>query len=106
MIYRDKVNIITKKKVDDGMGGFTENNVTVCTILCKIAPVNISEREVLKSLNPWSSVKFYTKNEIPIDEDKEFYLEYNNKMYRKVEIIDYGKCIKIVGERYYLWILT
>ena len=102
MIYEEEVKIITKKKISDGMGGFTEKNSEVCTILCIVAPFNVTERNVLSALNPWTSVKFYTEDEIPLDEDEEFYLEYKNKVYRKVSIIDYDKCIKIVGERYHL----
>lgn len=102
MIYDEEVKIITKEKISDGMGGFTEKNREVGTIYCIVAPFNISERNVLNALNPWTSIKFYTEDEIPLDEDAEFYLEYKNKVYRKVSIIDYDKCIKIVGERYHL----
>ena len=102
MIYKDKVKIIVKEKTSDGMGGYTEKDKIVDTILCKVAPYKVIERDVLKALNPWTSVNFYTQDNIPFNEDDEFFLEYNNKNYRKVAIIDYGKCIKIIGERYSL----
>lgn len=102
MIYQDKVKIITKQRVSDGMGGYTETNEHICTISCKAAPYTIIERDVLKALNPWTSINFYTQDKLPFDEDEMFFLEYNGKIYRKVGIIDYGKCIKIVGERYSL----
>ena len=102
MIFEDAVNIITKKRVEDGMGGFTEEKVVIGAIYCQVAPLSVSERQVLKALNPWSSIKLYTEDELPIDVDEEFFFEYNNKVYRKVETVDYTKCIKIIGERYYL----
>jgi hypothetical protein len=33
-----------------------------------------------------------------------FFLEYKGKTYRKTAIVDYGKCIKIVWERYNLYV--
>lgn len=102
MIYENKVEIITKQRIEDGMGGYTEHDKVVCTINCKVAPYNVSERDVLKALNPWTSINFYTEDTIPLKEDDEFFLQYNNKVYRKVGIIDYGKCIKITGDRYSL----
>lgn len=102
MIYKDKVKIIIKKKTSDGMGGYKEKDQVVDTILCKVAPYKVIERDVLKALNPWTSVNFYTQAHIDFDEDDMFFLEYNGKLYRRVAIINYGKCIKIVGERYSL----
>ena len=104
MVFKDKVSIITESKVSDGMGGYTVDKDTVCTIKCKVAPYNVTEHDVLHIAKPWSSVNFYTKDDIIEtigDEDAEFFLEYNGKTYKKVLIIDYGKCIKIVGERYH-----
>lgn len=102
MIYEDEVKIITKKRISDGIGGYTEKDIEVCTIDCIVAPYKVIDRDVLKALNPWTSVNFYTEDEIPLDEDEMFFLEYKNKLYRKVTIIDYDKCIKIIGERYNL----
>lgn len=108
MIYEDKVDVIIKQRVSDGMGGYTEENVHACTIYCKVAPYKVSERDVANALNPWSSISFYTEDTItntdgePLDEDDEFFLEYKGKMYRKTATVDYSKCIKIVGERYHL----
>lgn len=102
MIYQDKVKIIVRQKVSDGMGGYTEKDNIICTISCKVAPYKVIERDVLKALNPWTSLNFYTQDDIPLEEDEMFFLEYNGKIYRKAGIIDYGKCIKIVGERYNL----
>lgn len=102
MIYQDKVKIIVKERKPDDMGGYTEMNTVLCTINCKVTPYNVIDRDVLKALNPWTSINLYTQDTLPLDEDEEFFIEYNNKLYRKVGIIDYGKCIKIVGERYSL----
>ena len=105
MVFKDKVSIITESTVSDGMGGYTVDKDTVCTIKCKVAPYNVTEHDVLHIAKPWSSVNFYTKDDIIEtigDEDAEFFLEYNGKTYKKVLIIDYGKCIKIVGERYHI----
>ena len=100
MIYEEEVKIITKKKISDGMGGFTEKNSEVGTIYCIVAPFNVSERNILNALNPWTSIKFYTEDEIPLDEDAEFYLV--RKTDKTGSELDYDKCIKIVGERYHL----
>ena len=103
MIYQDKVNIIIKKREGDGMGGYTEKDEVIYTISCKVAPYTVIDRDVLKALNPWTSLNFYTQDNIPLEEDEMFFLEYKGKTYRKVGIVDYGKCIKIVGERYNLY---
>lgn len=102
MIYQDKVEIIIKGRKPDDMGGYTETNIVLCTINCKVTPYNVIDRDVLKALNPWTSINLYTQDTLPLEEDEEFFIKYNNKLYRKVGIIDYGKCIKIVGERYNL----
>lgn len=106
MVFRDKVSIITERRISDGMGGFTAKKHTVCTIKCKVAPYEVTAHDIIHVPNPWSSVNFYTKDDVIQsvgDEDAEFFLEYNGKVYKKVLIIDYGKCIKIVGERYHAW---
>ena len=104
MIYQDKVKIIIKEKKKDGYGGYTEKDKVICTISCKVAPYTVIDRDVLKALNPWTSLNFYTQDTIPLDEDDMFFLEYKGKTYRKAAIVDYGKCIKVVGERYNLYV--
>ena len=104
MIYEDPVMVIVKEKKSDGLGGYTTSEREVGNIYCKVAPYLAEERDVVGTLNPWASVSFYTEDELPeeAEEDEEFFLRYNGKLYRKKALINYGKCIKIIGDRYHL----
>lgn len=100
MVYGDEVKILVERKVYDDMGGYTTKLETESTIMCKVAPYSISEKVVLNVPNPWSSVKFFTQDDVGLEEDAQFFLEHNNKIYKRVLIIDYGKCTMIIGERH------
>lgn len=100
MDYRDNARIILiGEPIDDGCGGFIEQESEMIDIKCKVAPYTVKTvdskgREVSYSLN-----KLFTKEKIVDDLDEEFKILYKNKMYSKVSIADYGKCYMVVMER-------
>lgn len=100
MEFNISANVIVENKVSDGMGGYTTERVVVGVIKVKTAPYRVAYGEMIAIPNPISSVKFFSNSKLPISEEEIFYLEYNNKIYKKVAYIDYGKCFMIIGELY------
>lgn len=99
MQFKDKASIIFIDQVSDGYGGFADLEKEVCEIKVTVAPYRVEVGQLFTIPNPNASVKFFTNSELPFDEDDMFYVDFNGKRYKKVSIIDYGKCTMIIGER-------
>ena len=99
MDYRDKADIIVEERTPDGMGGFNTERVVAGTIKVKVAPYRVANGEMITIPNPIASVKFFTNSKLPVDDEELFFIRYENKLYKKVALTDYGKCIVIIGER-------
>lgn len=100
MDYRDKAEIIIETRVPDGVGGFVTTRNSAGIIKVKIAPYRVANGEMITIPNPIASVKFFTNNKLPVDNEELFFLRYDNKLYKKVALTNYGKCTLIIGERY------
>lgn len=100
MDYRDKAEIIIENRVPDGVGGFVTTRNSAGIIKVKIAPYRVANGEMITIPNPIASVKFFTNNKLPVDNEELFFLKHNGKLYKKVALTDYGKCTLIIGERY------
>ena len=100
MDYRDKADIIVEERTPDGMGGFNTERVVAGTIKVKVAPYRVANGEMITIPNPIASVKFFTNSKLPVDDEELFFIRYEGKIYKKVALTDYGKCILIIGERY------
>ena len=100
MDYRDKADIIVEERTPDGMGGFVTERVVAGTIKVKVAPYRVANGEMITIPNPIASVKFFTNSKLPVDDEELFFIRYEGKIYKKVALTDYGKCILIIGERY------
>ena len=100
MNYRDKAEIIIENRVPDGVGGFVTTRDSAGIIKAKIAPYRVANGEMITIPNPIASVKFFTNNKLPVDNEELFFLKHNGKLYKKVALTDYGKCTLIIGERY------
>ena len=100
MDYKDKVVIIKEQKTADNCGGFVTEMVEIGNIRVKIAPYRVANGELVAIPNPIASVKFFTNNKLPVDNEELFFLKHNGKLYKKVALTDYGKCTLIIGERY------
>lgn len=99
MQFIDNASIIFIEQIEDGIGGYTDIEREECEIKVKVAPYRVEVGQICTIPNPNSSVKFFTNTVLPFDEDAMFYIDYNGKRYKKVSIINYGKCIMIIGER-------
>lgn len=97
MQFKDDAVITIEEKVSDGFGGYEIIRTELKHIKVKTAPYKVEVGEICTVPNPGATVKFFTKD--AIDEDLFFYITYKGKTYKKVSIIDYGKCIMIAGER-------
>ena len=100
MDYRDKAEIIIENRVPDGVGGFVTTKNSAGIIKVKIAPYRVANGEMITIPNPIASVKFFTNNKLPVDDEELFFIKYDNKLYKKVALTNYGKCTLIIGERY------
>lgn len=99
MQFKDNASIIFIEQIADGYGGFTNLERVVCEIKVTVAPYSVEVGKICTIPNPNASVKFFTNSVLPFDEDSLFYIDYKGKRYKKVSIIDYGKCSMIIGER-------
>ena len=99
MDYKDKVAIIKEQRFTDNYGGFVTEMVEIGNIRVKIAPYKVANGELVTIPNPIASVKFFTNSKLPVSEYEMFYIKYKDRLYKKVALTDYGKCILIIGER-------
>ena len=99
MDYKDKVVIIKEQKTADNYGGFVTEMVEIGNIRVKIAPYRVANGELVAIPNPIASVKFFTNSKLPVSEDEMFYIRYKDRLYKKVAVTDYGKCMLIIGVR-------
>ena len=97
MQFKDDAVITYEEKVRDGYGGYEITETGHFHIKVKAAPYKVEVGEICTIPNPDATVKFFTKD--VIDEDSFFYITYKGKKYKKVSIINYGKCTMIAGER-------
>ena len=97
MQFKDDAVITYEEKVSDGYGGYEITETELKHIKVKAAPYKVEVGEICTIPNPDATVKFFTKD--VIDEDLFFYIIYKGKKYKKVSIINYGKCTMIAGER-------
>jgi hypothetical protein len=97
MQFKDDAVITVEEKERDEYGGYVITEKEFLHIKVKTAPYKVEVGEICTVPNPDATVKFFTK--AIIDEDIFFYIIYKEKKYKKVSIIDYGKCRMIVGER-------
>ena len=100
MDYRDKAAIIVETRVPDGAGGFVTTRNSAGIIKVKIAPYRVANGEMITIPNPIASVKFFTNNKLPVDNEELFFLKHNGKFCKKVALTDDGRCTLIIGERY------
>lgn len=99
MNFNEMITIITEEKVADGCGGYISEETVVGTLKCRVAPYRVQIGDIIQIPNPTSSVKFFTNNTLPFDEDTPFLIIYKGKRYKKIVIADYGKVTMIIGER-------
>ena len=100
MEFNISANVLIDQKQPDGYGGYTSQRIIAGVIKVKVAPYRVAMGEMIAIPNPISSVKFFTNSKLPVSEEQIFFIEYNNKIYKKVAFIDYGKCSMIIGELY------
>lgn len=100
MDYRDRANIITVSERDDGMGGLERVEYTTATIKCKVAPYTVKTINSAGLPLTYSRNKLFTKDKSFIDDIySDYFIEYKNIKYKKISVMDAGKCLIIEMER-------
>mgnify|MGYP006956065670 FL=1 len=100
MDYRDRANIITVSERDDGMGGLERVEYTTATIKCKVAPYTVKTINSAGLPLTYSRNKLFTKDKSFIDDIySDYFIEYNNIKYKKLSVMDAGKCLIVEMER-------
>lgn len=100
MDYRDRANIITVSERDDGMGGLERVEYTTATIKCKVAPYTVKTINSAGLPLTYSRNKLFTKDKSFIDDIySDYFIEYKNIKYKKLSVMDAGKCLIIEMER-------
>lgn len=100
MDYRDRANIITVSERDDGMGGLERVEYTTATIKCKVTPYTVKTINSAGLPLTYSRNKLFTKDKSFIDDIySDYFIEYKNIKYKKLSVMDAGKCLIVEMER-------
>ena len=100
MHYNEIAKIIAVTEEPDGMGGYTEVREEVATIKCKVAPYTVRDVSSAGIPSVHSKNKLFTQNKDFIDDIYSDYLiEYKGVTYRRLTVMDAGKCLIIEIER-------
>ncbi len=99
MNYNESATIYTVSEHNDGFGGYDQEKVFVATIQCKVAPYTVRTIDSAGLLITKSRNKLFTQDKSFIDNIYSDYLiEYKGITYRKLSIMDAGKCLIIEME--------
>ena len=100
MHYNELAEIYTVSEVDDSMGGYTEERTLVATIKCKVAPYTVRDVASAGIPSVHSKNKLFTQNKNFIDDIYSDYLiVHKGVTYRRLTVMDAGKCLIIEIER-------
>ena len=100
MHYNELAEIYTVSEVNDGMGGYTEERTLVATIKCKVAPYTVRDVASAGIPSVHSKNKLFTQNKNFIDDIYSDYLiVHKGVTYRRLTVMDAGKCLIIEIER-------
>ena len=100
MHYNETAEIYTVSEVNDGMGGYTEERTLVATIKCKVAPYTVRDVSSAGIPSVHSKNKLFTQNKDFIDDIYSDYLiVHKGVTYRRLTVMDAGKCLIIEIER-------
>lgn len=100
MDYRERATIITVSEKDDGMGGLNRKEETVATIKCKVAPYTVKTIDSAGLPLVYSRNKLFTKDKTFVNDIySDYFIEYENVRYKKISVMDVGKCLIIEMER-------
>ena len=100
MNYNESAKIYTVVEIDDGMGGRIIKRKFEAEIKCKVAPYTV--RDVVSAGIPsvHSKNKLFTQNKDFIEDIYSDYLiVHNGVTYRRLTVMDAGKCLIIEIER-------
>ena len=100
MHYNEIADIYTVSEVNDGMGGYTEERTLVATIKCKVAPYTVRDVSSAGIHSVHSKNKIFTQSKDFIDDIYSDYLiVHKGVTYRRLTVMDAGKCLIIEIER-------
>lgn len=100
MNYNEIADIYTVSEVDDGLGGFEQTMNLEATIRCKVAPYTVKVVDNAGIPMTYSNNKLFTQNKKFLDDIySPFYIVYKGVTYKKINVMDAGKCLIIEMER-------
>ena len=100
MDYRENALILTVSEQDDGMGGLSKIEKEAATIKCKVAPYTVKTTDSAGIPSTYSRNKLFTKDKTDVDDIySDYFIEYKSVKYKKISVMDAGKCLIIEMER-------
>ena len=100
MHYNETANIYTVVEIDDGMGGRMVKKKFEAEIRCKVAPYTVRDVESAGKPSVHSKNKLFTQNKNFVDDIySEYLIVHNGVTYRRLSVMDAGKCLIIEIER-------
>lgn len=100
MNYNESAKIYTVVEIDDGMGGRDVKKKFETTIKCKVAPYTVRDVESAGVPSVHSKNKLFTQDKDFIEDIySEYLIVYKGVTYRRLTVMDAGKCLIIEIER-------
>ena len=100
MNYNESAKIYTVVEIDDGMGGRIIKRKFEAEIKCKVAPYTVRDVESAGVPSVHSKNKLFTQNKDFIEDVySEYLIVYKGVTYRRLTVMDAGKCLIIEIER-------
>ena len=100
MHYNETAKIYTVVEIDDDMGGRDVKKKFEAEIRCKVAPYTVRDVESAGKPSVHSKNKLFTQNKTFVDDIySEYLIVYNGVTYRRLSVMDAGKCLIIEIER-------
>lgn len=100
MHYNESADIYTVVERDDGLGGIVEMRKHIATIRCKVAPYTVRDVASAGIPSVHSKNKLFTQDKDFIEDIYSDYLiVYKGVTYRRLTVMDAGKCLIIEIER-------
>lgn len=100
MHYNETAKIYTVVEIDDDMGGRDVKKKFEAEIRCKVAPYTVRDVESAGKPSVHSKNKLFTQNKTFVDDIySEYLIVYNGVIYRRLSVMDAGKCLIIEIER-------
>lgn len=99
MRYNETAEILLPQEIVDEYGGIKQDYSLYKEVKCKVAPYTLKIANNAGAPSIYSYNKLLTKARLDLNLlNNDFYILYNDTLYKKIAVTDYKKCIVIEME--------